>query len=761
VAALVLVTILSALPARAEEPVLVEPPHAARILPDRTLALFLAEDITLTRESYKETALWKLWEEPEVQTFVAPIIPMIEEIFAKGEEMGGFHFADISAAFGGQVAVAFVGLDTSEMIPLPEIAIIADVTDRAAASRLLERIGRAIEDNSPAKFTVRSVGPLTFGRISQDGDRMETGYVLTESALYICLGPEGKLLESLVMAATKGQPKPLAAEPDFLKAVERAGERRDVFGYVQVRKIIELSAKLAKKFGAPEGEIEKSRLVLDALGLSDVRSVSFVEAVDPPGFRSQIFVHVPSPRSGLFDLIPEDAVEESLIKLAPSKASSLFAFRLRMDKLLPLVRKIIAITEPGATQQIDGMLEMVKQTSGIDIEKGVLKGLGLEGALIVDTVATAGLGPVQGLAGIVLVMRAASPEDFKPVYAVLTAVAQLQALKSGLAVNQTQTPDGATVNAVAIPRVNAMGITPAFTMTSGHLVIGLSVEAVERVCKALSGIAPEPLIEAEDFRSSLSRVGEKPGWLVSFTRPISEGSYTQMRDIAPVVPFLAATVLGQMNMNVPKELSDFLSIISLTDLPMGATIAKHGLAQIGIGWQDSDGIGITNYGPVGLSTPAMAVAGVGAAVAIQRVEKIRSMSRRSQCSSNLEKIGRALGRYVVDDGNYPETLGVLAPGYLKDQSVLSCPESNRGYTYVSGLTQNDRATFIIAFDPTGDHSGGANVLRINGAVSFRRKASFVDRIVGMQVKRLKRQRPNVRLIVADEDAVGEEPDDFF
>ena len=470
-----LATVLSAMPGRAAEPAQVEPPKSARILPDRTLALFVAEDIATTRERYKETVIWKLWEEPEVQAFFEPIIPKIEAILEKGEEMGEFSFADIPAAFGGQVALAFVGLDTQREEPLPEIALIADITDRAAAARLLARIGRAINEDTEAEFTTWSAGPLTFGRISEEGEPMEAGYVLTEGALYVALGPEGNLLKSLVAAARNGQPDPLAADPDFQKAVERAGERRDLFGYVQANKIRELVFALAVKMGGPADELDKAQRVLDALGLSDVRSVSFVEAVDPPGFRSQMFVHAPSPRKGVFDLISREPVRDSMLKLAPSKTTSLFAFRLRMDKLLPLVRQVARIVQPGAAEQIDMMLGQLKQGFGFDIEKSVLEGLGLEGAVIVDPVAAAGLGPQQGLAGLALVMRAADPESFQPVYDMVTALALAQGQANGMAVNSQQTPDGAVVMSVAVPNLAMVGVTPAITMTRGHLIIGLSV----------------------------------------------------------------------------------------------------------------------------------------------------------------------------------------------------------------------------------------------------------------------------------------------
>ncbi|MHC5055709.1 MAG: DUF1559 family PulG-like putative transporter [Planctomycetota bacterium] len=761
-AALALAMVSSALPAGAAEPAPVEPPHAARILPDSTLALLVAEDITVTKERYRETALWRFWEEPEVQAFFEPIIPKIEAIIARGEEMGEFRFADISAAFGGQVAVAFVGLDTRQAEPLPEIALIADVTDRAAAARLLARIGRAVNESTDAEFTTSTAGPLTFGRISEAGQRMEAGYVLTESALYVGLGPEGNILRTLVTAARNGQPTPLSADPDFLKAVERAGGRRDLFGYMQLRKIRDIFFTVASKTGAQENDLAKLREILYALGLSEVRSVSFVEAVDPPGFRSQMLVHAPSPRKGLFDLVSREPVRDSMLRLAPSKATSLVAFRLRMDRLLPLVREVAEIAEPGAVQQIDAVLGQVTQNLGFDVEAGVLKGLGLEGVAIVDPVATAGVGPGQGLAGLVLVMRAADPKSFEPVYEILTSLAQAQAQANGLAVAvaKTPTPDGAVVKSVAVPQLNMLGVTPAVTMTRGHLVVGLSVDAVSRICRTLGGVAPEPLVEADDYRRSLARAGEEPGWLVSFGRPTSKEDFDQLLQYAPIAsPFIASAAGRQ---DVPRDLGDLLRAIDLTKLPSGTTLAKHGLAQIAVGWQDEDGVGITSFGPVGLSAASVAMAGLGTAAVIPQISRARARARRAACSSHLKQIGLALSLYANDNGgNYPATLAALVPGYLNDPGMLRCPASGRGYTYVAGLTKTDRPSVIVAFDAPGNHGDGANIVRVGGAVAWQRNATWVKRMVEMQVKRFERQGRNVKLVEPGEDAGVEEPEEFF
>ncbi len=601
----------------------VEPPLVASLLPERTLALFVVENVAKTIETYRETNLYRLWLEDEVQAFLKPVLSKLRDIFSKTEEAGEFKFADFAAAFGGQVSLAFVGLRMEgKGEPLPEIAFVAEITDRAAVSRLLERAGRAINAAGKVQLKTWNAGPLSFGRIAAEGERMQFGYVLTDAALYMGLGPEGKVLGEIVSAATGGEAASLASRPEFLKAVERAGDRRDLFGYLDVRRSVDILFDIAAAEGnkTPE-ELAVARRVLGVLGLDAVRSVSFVEVVDPPGFRSQLFVHAPSPRKGIFDLLSEEPVRDSMLRLAPAQARSLTSIRLRAERILPLVREVLEITEPSAAAQLDQGLAQLKMMTNIDIESDLIEGLGLEGELIVAPVAVAGVTPLADLAGIAIVVRVARPAAFKPVYDTAMVLVGLAAAGRGIGVSQTATAGGTTVKTFTVPMVNVLGIAPSVALTKRHLVIGLSSAAVVDVCRAVEGAKRPGLIETDEYRRSIARLGVEPGFLVAFALPPRAQDLQPALNWAPMAgPYLNRATSDR---NTPPELRDIIRAIDLTKLPSAATLTKYGLPQVAVGWTDEDGVGLTAYAPVGMSSAVVAISAVGAAVVIPNIGRAR------------------------------------------------------------------------------------------------------------------------------------------
>ncbi len=748
----------------------VEAPLAAKVLPSRTLLFAAVENVTRTVDTLKATDIYKLWMEDEVQRFVAPVRPKIRDIVAKAEQMAELDFGDFAAAFGGQVALAFVGIEfPADAEPLPKIALVAEITDRAAALRLLERLKRAVAEAGKAELTTSDVGPLSFGRIAPEGSSLELGYVMTRNAIYVALGPEGRLLHEMLASALVGTAGTLAEDEDFLAAVERAGERRDIFGYLSWRRGMDLAFIIAEHQKATPGEVEQGKLVLAALGLDTVRSVSFVEAVDPPGFRSQLFVHAPAPRRGLFGLISEEPVRESMINIAPPEARSFGTIRLRPDRLLPLLREVAGIAAPGGVAQMDAGLEMLKQAIGIDVEKGVIKGRGLEGTVLMVPTSAPALGPTAGLAGLSVVLRVARPDEFKPVFAVAMMLVRVAAAGQQATVTDSVTRDGATITSFTFPGAAPLGIVPSVALIERqpecYLVVSLSVEAATAVARSLVAPPPESVADGAEYLRTLARAGVEPGFLVTFARP------ARVEDVRPalaMIPLVGPMAIRQAltDRSVPPDFKNVLRSIDFARLPSAETLTKHGVPQMVVGSTDEDGVCLTTYGPVGLSALGAAGGVVAAGVALPAIMQARDAARRARCTSNLRQIVTALKMYDGDNGGkFPARLENLLPDYLADESALRCPSSGKPYAYVSGLRGSDPSHLVVVYEPAGNHMRGANAAYLNGTARWRPNAQWLKRQVDMQMRMLRARGRQIRIIgpggAPAEPEPPEEPEEFF
>jgi hypothetical protein len=806
------------------------PPLAARVLPRRTVALVVVENVGRTAGAFKETSLYGIWKEEEVRLFAEPILPKMRAILEQAETDWGLKLADLVSIVGGQVGLAFVGIDTAEGAgPLPEFALVAEVSDPEAALRLLDRGRSEIEKDEEIRSRTWDVGPLRFGRIKSarrdDGtpegeraDRMELGYVLTRGALYVGFGPDGRLLAEMLAAATGGPGETLAQDEEFLAAVERAGAKRDLFGYVNVKRLIDAGFRVAKHEKTPPEKLARARRTIEVLGLDGVESTLLADVVDPPGFRSQLFVHAPSPRKGLLGLIPKEPMRDDLLRSIPESAPGIFAFSFRADKAMALVRELAGlfpdVPAARALGAVDSRLAVLRQSVGMDIEAELLPCLGPEGMLLIPAREEPGIRPDLDPKRAVLVLSLRDPERFSGIYKSLfvfatgyaktvaeepeklrplldrwtrarfrsrggitaqmerrrqavvnMALAYLKALK----IMERQLPGGAVVKHLPRLHVPRLGwILPAVALSEGRLVMGLSPDAVAAACKLLAAPPEQQMVATAEYRKALARAGVEPGFAVTYQPPL------RAEDVA--TGLAVATLVGPevlrnaaLRPDLPKDVAALIGSVDLTRLPSAQTLAKHGLPQITLGWTDKDGVGVTTYGGVGISVGAVAGGGIWGVAAYADELRRRGIEARQRCASRLTQVVQALKAYAEGHGgSFPAKLDDLVPNYVKDKATLLCPSSEKPYVYLSGLNSRDRPHLVVAYEAPGNHAKGANVAYVAGTVRWWQNAEWIPRMVDAQVRRLGRLGRSVKVIgprsAPPERAAPagrDEPEEFF
>jgi len=109
------------------------------------------------------------------------------------------------------------------------------------------------------------------------------------------------------------------------------------------------------------------------------------------------------------------------------------------------------------------------------------------------------------------------------------------------------------------------------------------------------------------------------------------------------------------------------------------------------------------------------------------VNKMRERADVIKCSANVRLLSLALHMYAADhDDMFPQDLGSLYPGYVKEEQVFDCPASKfigtaakSDYEYIPGLSESSMPSEVIIYDRDGNHNGfGRNVVRVNGSVEW-------------------------------------------
>jgi len=108
-----------------------------------------------------------------------------------------------------------------------------------------------------------------------------------------------------------------------------------------------------------------------------------------------------------------------------------------------------------------------------------------------------------------------------------------------------------------------------------------------------------------------------------------------------------------------------------------------------------------------------------------RMAKVRA--NRVECANNLRRISLGIHGYEADhNGAFPETLGVLYPDYIQEESAFDCPagksvgtKEKPDYVYIKGVTELSPPKTVLVEDADGNHGKRSkNVLRLDGAVDW-------------------------------------------
>ena len=108
-------------------------------------------------------------------------------------------------------------------------------------------------------------------------------------------------------------------------------------------------------------------------------------------------------------------------------------------------------------------------------------------------------------------------------------------------------------------------------------------------------------------------------------------------------------------------------------------------------------------------------------------------ARRLKCQNNLKQIHAALERYRGSAGGWPSDLNALVQKKLIDVKLLKCPSAASpagSIDFVFRKPASGNGEEIIVYDKATNHSGGCNVLQLDGTTQWLTTAQFKKRMGG-------------------------------
>ncbi len=445
-------------------------------------------------------------------------------------------------------------------VPPWALAVIARIGDQAAGGRIVKVLADLTAGIEP-RFAKRVLDwPGVEGvayKTQRQNDRYDPQlFSLRVGNYYVWAVARGhKQLKQLAASLLAGKcDQSLAAVNDYKKVRSHLVDARpDFLFYAGIEKGV---GQLLPNI--PDNDRQEVKKVMEALGVSDFKSLASSMSVEAPGFRGRSFLACDIKEKGLLGLFNTEPLPEKLLNLLPVGVVAAQAGKLHLERILPLI-KAVAFAGEGerGVKHFERGLEMFKKQLNIDLEKSILDSLS-GGALFYSLPPeAAGGNPLLGpLNGLVLMLEVKDPVALRQAADLLLAMLKTEVGRDGGPAQFSEFEyRGEKVTAVSIAGM----ASPSLAITDKYLVIAVNAQGVK---KALARIAaPEKagssLVDSDAYKKAMGRLQAGPACSLSYLDPRSSVS---------TVMASAGMVAGMVLPRLARARDRARSVVSMSQL---------------------------------------------------------------------------------------------------------------------------------------------------------------------------------------------------
>lgn len=536
--------------------------RAPDLVPDETIALLFCPDVPRTQEAWKQTALFKISQEPEVVKFLAPYretIPGFSETRSKLEKIAECNPTE-----------AFVAITDDK----PSILAGFQFTDgRENVEALLAEAKAALQDAYPTgKSDIQLHGTVQIETFRTETS--EFAAALLEN--WFLAANDFTLLKRTLDRLRRGDAEgSLGKNALFKEAMERIPEKSDAVFFAQTGTVIERIITLLSVSGQKLKEDQVAEL-------RKVKAFAASAKFEGENVRDTFFALKPGS-----DAKPE-LTQSSLAFTAPDTIAY-YASRFEVPEKLEL---------PDATLDVTGVIAMAKgfqialESQGVTIS-AIGEAFGPEtGALL-----TWGKDSMQPTFLMVLDVR-----DYEKAVSLLDSVAR--AGLGGIPIARKELEGGVyyAMQSTGLPWLPP----PGMVLSKKYAVIGFSIEAImEGLTQAASGEGG--VSQSRSFSTAVKSVD----------KPTRSFAYVDAQKLFDRVYGAARAFLITYAMFAAES----SSMVDPTTLPPGEVISKHLGPMVFSQSEVQDGVLAESVGPVTFSQAIVASVVVGGAAALPLIKQ--------------------------------------------------------------------------------------------------------------------------------------------
>lgn len=712
---------------------------------ERAIESFLPADAFLAatydggHPGFRQTPLYRFFQEPEVAAALKQFQPLFDKIADEAAKEGGVDLRAIARmAFTTRWAVALTRGAAEKGEPAVVVAWHVGAeggATRAAADALRESLLGAGKPDTAQDVEI--AGFRLTAQQDKTGDPMLFGF----AGQFFVLGNDKAALTRALDPAAPKLKLPAAAE----RAVFRV--RYD-------------HPAMEKAFAAQLAEDPQAKKVLDGLGISGIRSLEF--ALVPRGKRLvtqfQIELRDGAERVGLAKWLTDSPpVDRELLKMVPRDAMLFYATSLDLGGLWDEVWATIERIDPDAAAEARQGLAQLEQRLGLKVRDGLLKPLE-RGTVVLSQ----GGGWLGG--GAIVVQRTGAPEALEA--AIVQVVNRLDLVLAGAGVGRIRMGAVRTqlkpftyrghrchyLWLMGMPAVLIPGSAPCYARLGKTFIFAQHPLHLKSYLDFITDKGPS-VLDNPDFRALQGVIPEK-ACLISF----AAWPDTIVSLYNTLGPFLML-MQGIPDMPAALDVANMPSSRLLRRYSRGAVL--YSVFENGRYRVELQGDGLDYLSPQAAPLGAVAVL---AGMLLPALTSARTEARRIRDRNNLNQIAKGMATYLNEHGDnrfYPASLGELwdkkvipDPGVFISPLDRAPPKLPNGLacSYVSCFDKYPKRQFLDDFPPNvamawnrisfPGQGGGRSVVFMDSHVEWVDEARFQELMKQLdeEVKRNTRPR---------------------
>lgn len=370
-------------------------PRLEDLVPDHTFLYASVNDVSAMQEQASRTSMMKLWQEPEVQQFLAPGMAMIQQQLAEMEKQTGHRLADLCGLLQGQLAVAIVEYDPAYG-PIPDAVALIDLGNQMENFKKVHADMMAGAGDELSVSEVEHAG-VTYQNITLPiGLEISVGYL--GNALVIASAPER--MAGLIDAWKVGLATSLGKSKTFNAVkTKTGGDGAWLTVFFNMESVLDY-------FG--EQVDSMTMRTMEVLGVHDIKALGMGSSFHGEGIRDTFFAYAPGEKSGIMGLMytsPGDGTK--LLSRVPANAFYAAAGRADLHEIMARVLEMLGEVEPYMLEEALDGLGQIREMIGIDIQQDLLLPFGEEMAFYAALPDGGGLIP-----DVVFMSRLRDPDKF-------------------------------------------------------------------------------------------------------------------------------------------------------------------------------------------------------------------------------------------------------------------------------------------------------------------------------------------------------------